>query len=545
MGLIMKRLLVAMTAVAVFLPLSSACATVQRVLPLRDTRSIIILHTNDVHGNFRPIKVTRTPSDTPVWVGGSASMATFINGWENSPDRDRILLVDAGDIYQGTPEGNETKGGLAIAVMNRLGYDVMSIGNHEFDFGMENLRNLLAKAEFPTMAENLREKSTDCRPAEVDGPMIIERDGVRIGVFGVITEDLAKVTGLGENGEWRAGGEVQAAETTAIMLRDSGAEMVLMISHCGLSNDSLTAFFLEKIAIEEHGGRYAGRPLVDVIVGGHSHTIIETPVEVGGAVIVQAGSRGTSIGQLKIEWDKWRRKVRKADYKLVSLDVEKYPPNAEMEAFLSPHFSSVDRVMNEVVGNALGYFWKEDRDTETPYYSSPLGNLLADIMRSVTGADIAFQNKGGIRAPLAAGPVRLRDLYSVSPFGNNVVTLTMTGQQILDVIQAVLTESKLGGGYTPLEISGITVYYDPARPSGDRLVNTLVGPRALARNAEYRIATNAFLADGGDGYPQFKGAKTVVDSGRTLLSVEIDYFKSMTDGVAPDGENRWKAVYEP
>lgn len=481
-------------------------------------QEIVILHTNDVHGNIRPLKAFWIDRDSPPLAGGTASLATFVKEWRVKDSE--ALLLDAGDIFQGTPEGNETRGRLSIELMNLLDYDAAAIGNHEFDFGIPNLKELLTLADFPLMAENLRDTFTNVRPREVDAPMIFDRKGIKIGIGGLVTEDLPKVTTMTAASEWYVTEEIPAAHEVARELRGRGAEIVILVTHIGVDHDSLVA---------------ASGPAVDLIVGGHSHTRLESPLVVNGIPIVQAGDKGRAVGEIRLRWDPRRRRVVDMKYRLVDLLHSRYPEDTAIVLFLKPKLESIDRGMNVIVGRALEPIKRAPRDS--PHVSSPLGNLQTDLMRKASGADIAFQNKGGIRADVPAGELRLRDLYAVSPFGNTLVTMKMSGALVRAVI-----EQSLGDGYTPLEISGITVWYDLARAKGDRVVNILINGGRLDPEKTYLIATNSFLGGGGDAYPQFRMAKDFHETGRNLLDIEREFYESNRQGVRGVQEQRWRSV---
>lgn len=496
-------------SIAFFLLFFAACS---------GTEEIVILHTNDVHGNIRALRATG--QDSRALVGGTASLSTFVKRWRAKMGGDTgILLVDAGDIFQGTPEGNETKGRLTIELMNLLRYDAGAIGNHEFDFGVPNLKALTSLAQFPLMAENLRDTFTHARPREIDAPFILDHNGIKIGIGGIITEDLEKVTNLDTT--WYVTSEVSSAREIARTLRAEGAEIVVLLSHVGVENDSIIA---------------ASVPEIDLIIGGHSHTRLDEPVVVNGVPIVQTGSRGTTAGEIRLMWDPGRRRISKLSYRVVDLFHSEYPPDTEVTLFIEPWLVELDKTMNRVVGRALEPIGRSN----AKHASSPLGNLQTDLMREASGADVAFQNKGGTRADLAEGELQLRDLYAVSPFGNTLVTMKLTGQQIRTIL-----EQSLGDGYTPLEISGLTVYYDLSRSKGDRVVNIFVGDKPLDPNMGYLAATNSFLGSGGDAYPYFTWGKDFRDTGRNLLDIERANVEAHPEGIRGRPERRWRSIDEP
>lgn len=494
-------------------------------------REIVLLHTNDVHGNIRPLKAVWVDTAHPPLIGGSASLAGFVRTWRDSDARRpdlAVRLLDAGDIYQGTPEGNESKGRLMVEVMNRIGYDYAAVGNHDLDNGVENLKTLVQSAKFPWMAENLRDAGTGARLAFLSGPHIEKILGIDVGFFGITTEDMAKVTLLDTSIAF-VEPELEAAVRTARELRAKGAEYVVMISHSGVSHDSVLASLL---GMERDPA--TGRPLVDLIVGGHSHTRLEKPLEIKGVRVVQTGAKGTAVGEIHLRWDVVKGRKVGFEYRLVDLYNDSFPPDPEMKRFLAPILARFDSEMGVVVGRA-----RDVIERSFAHGSSPLGNLITDLMRKASGAEIAFQNKGGIRAEIPAGEVRRRDLYAVSPFGNTVVLFKMPGS----LVRRIVAKS-LDGGYTPLEISGIIVYYDSSRPAWDRLVNVFVGKEPLDDDRIYTVATNSFLAGGGDAYTEFTEAGPGRDLGKSLREIEEEFFRSRKEPVEPEREKRWRDINE-
>lgn len=516
----------------ILVSLSCSCAPAQR----RDaiaSDEIVILHTNDVHGAVRPSKATWINRDSPPLCGGTASMMTFIRAWRRAAGGDTgILLFDAGDIFQGTPEGNETKGSLMIALMNLLKYDAGAIGNHEFDFGIENVKKLLRESKFPQMAENLHLRGTDERPPEIDGPILLERKGVRIGVAGLITEDLAKVTTWDETAPWHADAEIPAARKTVRELRARGADMVILLTHCGVEHDTMIAEHVD----DDDTAPGATPAKIDLIIGGHSHTRLDTAIVQNGIPIVQTGSRGTTIGEIRLRWDHAQHRVSSFHYRLVDLVQSEYPEDTEVKAFLAPWFADIDKRMNRIVGRALKPI---ARGSRAPV-SSALGNLQTDLMRAAAGTEIAFSNKGGLRADVPQGELRLRDLFAVSPFGNTIVTMKLPGA----TIRAILEQS-LSYGTTPLEFSGMTVWFDQSRSPRDRVVNIFVGGKPIGEERLYTVATNSFLAGGGDGYPWFRDGVEIHDTGRNILDVEVAHYESHPEGVAGPEERRWRSIDQP
>ena len=507
-----------------FLILFNSCSL--RSLSAIQRDELVILFTNDVHGNIRASKSRRSSSDTASLIGGTASLATFYSRWaEKVGGHDNLLILDAGDYFQGTPEGNESKGHLMIELMNRLGYDAATLGNHEFDFGFDNMKELINTAKFPIMADNLRSRVTGGLPAELSPPIIIEQNGIKIGIAGIITDELLRVTNLDSDAEWFVERELPNAQRAVWELKNRGAEIIILLTHCGFEHDSEIA-----AAYDSNLPSESGTIRIDMIIGGHSHTRLPSPVIVNGVRIVQTGGKGVEPGEIRIRWDRQLRQIRAFDYKLVELRHEVFPEDEETRKFLEPKFSEIDRSMNRVVGRALAPFKRRSNTG----ISSPLGNHQADIMREYARADIGIMNKGGIRSDISEGEISLRALYSVSPFGNTICSVKLTGAQILSLL-----EKALDGKHTTFEISGMKVTYDPDKPAGSKIMEVVISGSKLERNRLYSVATNSFLFAGGDAYREFVEGLEGYDSGRTLLEAEVEFFEKHSGGVAPVSEERW------
>lgn len=482
-----------------------AVAAAPIALPSPD--AIVLLHTNDVHGHLRP-RLLRIGAET-VAIGGAAARATFIRRWyEAAGGPENVLLVDAGDIFQGTPEGGEGGGRLVIESMNRLGYDAAAAGNHEFDLGIGNLEALAGAARFPLLAANLRDRRSGRAPAYVAPTWTTEVRGVRIAVVGATTEDLPKVTDPDATRTLLVLPVSTAVREAVRRAEAGGADLVIAVTHIGAEADSALARAV---------------PGLDLIVGGHSHTLFRAVNrdEVTGVPVVQAGWGGTHVGEATFRYDSAADRIVDLRWRAVPIVHEAFPPDADEESALAEALVGVDRRMDEVVGMATGRFWRAPRGETPP--ASPMGIWMAEVYRRTAGAEIGFMNTGGVRDELEAGPVRLRDLYGVAPFGNTIVSLELTGAEIAAILEASLA-AHLGGdaatppAVTPLEVAGATVWYDAALPPGRRVVQIVLDDgEVIDPRTSYRVATNSFLAGGGDGYPHFLAGRDRRETGVTDL----------------------------
>jgi 5'-nucleotidase / UDP-sugar diphosphatase len=459
---------------------------------------LAVIHTNDVHGWILP----HMTEDGPV--GGFAAFAAFL-----SRQPKPYLLLDAGDVYQGTPEGTLTKGEAVVDGMGALGYDAAAVGNHEFDDGVDNLARLTEAAGFPFLSANVRDAEVSARrPAgrldRVKPWILKEVSGVKVGVFGLTSADTPKMSFAKNVADVEFSDEAEAAREAVRELRAQGADVVVALTHIGWEEDQALARAVDGI---------------DLIVGGHSHTRLRGARKVGGTYIVQAGSQLWQAGRVVLEWDPRKRRLRGARARLVSLDAARWGEDANVKSLAAYYSEAASSLLGEPLDAVVG----ELREPLTRSYTaeSPMGDWHTDALRAASGADIAVYNSGGIRNDLPAGPVTVRDLYQVAPFGNTLVTLKMRGEDV-----RALLEHGVGGGHGLLQVSGVRLVYDPGRPAGERVREVSAGDGPLERNRVYKVATNNFLAQGGEGYDAFREGWEVRDTGRTVLDVLIADLKS-------------------
>ena len=475
--------------------------------PLRLT----ILHTNDLHGQVLPQGKR----------GGLVALGRRIRQARDEARLagDAVLLLDAGDLFKGTPEGDFTNGQVVVAWMNRLGYDAAAVGNHEFDHGIEVVQELARAAEFPFLAANLREEASGERPDWLGrqtplGPLrgaavlrtVYDARGraIRVGIVGTTPGDLAQVTLAGLTEGLRAEDEVAALEPVLAAL-PADLDLVVVVSHSGIARDTRVA--------ERFGSR------VHVIVGGHNHKTLPEGQRVGAVLMTQTGAHAAHLGRVRVELP--AGEAPRATASLVE-------PGDDFEALLAPYVAEVQRTFAERVGEL-----REPLRRVTGFASSGLGNLETDLMRELTGAEVALQNKAGIRNDLPAGELSKRDVYEVAPFGNTVVSMQLSGAQLREVLEVSLTsEGRM------CDVSGLLLRCDPRRPVGQRVLEVTVGGKPLDDSRTYRVATNNFLAGGGDGKVAFTQGSEREDTQRLLRELLEDYLRVNSPVAPPPVEAR-------
>jgi 2',3'-cyclic-nucleotide 2'-phosphodiesterase (5'-nucleotidase family) len=345
---------------------------------------ITLLSINDFHGAL--VHGGVDPSTGRPW-GGALALGERIHRERERRPR-RTFLFDAGDEMQGTPESNLLFGRSSVEALNRLGVDAAALGNHEFDWGLDTLQARIAQMRYPMLAANLFEKATSARPDWLRPTAMLERDGVRVGVIGLITPDTPRVT-LPINVSHLAFAPADSGVTAlARELRDAGADIVIALCHLGGTqrDDGRIEGPLAELARNVRG--------IDAILGGHRHTVVAG--HVSGIPIVSASSRGRALGRVTLFWNGAR--VTRSD--VAALPVYADSIDGSAPAGLPAYVDSIHRLVRpltqRVIANAPQRLSEE-----------ALANLVADAMRAAVDADVALTNIGGGVAPERSAAARL------------------------------------------------------------------------------------------------------------------------------------------
>ena len=496
--------------------------------------SVVVLYTNDVHCGY---------ADNIGYAGLSAYKKAFEKAGNT------VLLADCGDAIQGDTIGTLSKGEYIIDMMNYVGYDVATIGNHEFDYGMDQFMALTEKANFPYVSANFVDK--DGNPF-FDAYKIIEAGGWKIAFVGVSTpETLFKSNPVNFQdsegnfiysfcGEGDGKGVYTAAQNAVDAARAEGADIVIALSHLG--TDAASIPFTSNDLIMNTTG-------IDAVLDGHSHSTWEQEMVLNAAgeevILTSTGTKLENVGALTIGYDA-ENDVPTLSTKLHDESLFQDDETAEFIAGIAVQFEGL---LNEVVAHTDVDLTTKDPVTGERMVRScetNLGDLCADAYLNMLGADIAFVNGGGVRADIAAGDITYGNIIKVHPFGNEACLILATGQQILDALE--LGSSGLPGelgGF--LQVAGLTYEVDTSIPStveqdangaftgvaGERRVkNVLVNGEPIDPAGEYKLASHNFmLKNGGDGYAMFKDDEILKDCVMIDNQVLINYIKDYLGGV--------------
>lgn len=462
------------------------------------TTHLTILYDNDIHGHLLPFDDSRSGKD----IGGAARRTYLIKKLKS--ENPNNLVLDAGDLLSGTPISGFFKGEADFGTFERMPYDAVAIGNHDFDYSQATLRHFIKTSPIPVLSANIFEEDNSLFAK----PYIIKKvAGLKIAIIGLTTPSTP-ITTQPKNVIGLHFGEPDVVLGGYMPELKKQADLIIAVTHIGFSEDKELA---EKV------------PGIDVIVGGHSHTKVDGYVKSGNTIVVQDFFAGIYLGKLDLTIV--NKKIVDQQAELIPIN-SSIPDDPAIAAYLKPFADQITGKMNEVVG-------KTDVDLRKPSYTDSqtnLGDWLCDVFRERAHADIAMQNTGGIRASLNKGTLTYNDIYSVLPFENALVVLEADGtlmQEILDNLAGKIQHASETGC-----VSGVTFTV-----SNGKATNIMIGGKPLDLSKKYTIATNDFMASGGSGYAPLKKAKFLRNEG-VLRDIVIDYLKTHSP-IAPVAEERF------
>ncbi|MEM9708196.1 MAG: bifunctional metallophosphatase/5'-nucleotidase [Pseudomonadota bacterium] len=483
---------------------------------------ITVLHTNDFHDRFEPISrfnSTCSPDDNTEGkcFGGMARMVTAVEAAKAR--HDNFLLVDAGDQFQGTLFFQFYEGDVQAEMMNKLGYDAMAVGNHEFNNGPEGLAKFVGGVEFPVLMSNADISGEPALADIIQKSVVLEKAGERIGVIGVTPINNDELSSPGPNIIFTDPSPAIQAEIDA--MEADGVNKIILLSHSGYPTDLV-------IALNTEG--------LDLIVGGHSNTLLSNtddgaagpyPTMTEGVPIVQAFAFGKYLGELELTFDD--------DGNLMSAEGEPVLLDAGVEedaatlARLSELAGPLDEVRNEVVSESTAPI--EGDRTFCRAEECEMGNLVADAMLDRVkdqGIQIALANGGGLRASIDAGEITKGEVLTVLPFQNTLSTFSITGETLKAALENAVKQyddPDATGRFA--QVAGLKYTITKSAPTGERISDIMVdegsGFVPLEMDKVYGVVSNNFIRNGGDGYEMFVNAENAYDFGPDLADVTAEY----------------------
>lgn len=473
--------------------------------------TITILHTNDIHG-----RVLEGDFDGM----GYGKITTLVK--EAREANPNTLLLDAGDTFHGLPIATSVEGESIATIMNAIGYDAMAAGNHDFNYGQERLVELNEMTEFPIMAANVKKANGTNL---LESYVIKEVAGVKVGIFGLATpETLFKSHPKGVEG-LKFDDPVETALKMVAALEDK-VDIIIALGHLGIDEESVDT----SIKVIE------SVPGIDVFVDGHSHSVLTEGKLVGDTLLVSAGEYGKYLGVVELVVEDGSLVSKKAN--LISKeDAAEVEEDEAIMEIVKEINDMVEAVMNEVVGEAAVTLDGERAQVRAG--ETNLGNLITDVFIEATGADVALTNGGGIRASITAGEITRKDIITVFPFGNSLEVKKVTGKVIKEALESGTDAYPEAKGAFP-HVAGMTYKIDLNKPVGNRIVDIMVNGSPLELEKEYTLATNDFIAAGGDGYTMIQATPTT----RRLMAMDealISYIQER-GVIAPAVEGRITAI---
>lgn len=481
-----------------------------------------IVHTNDIHA--------RVEEDDYNQVIGMDRLSGIAQAFTEGADGS--LMLDSGDTFHGQPIATIVKGESVAKLMKACGYDAMTTGNHDWSYGKERLKELGGIANVKILSGNIK---------NADGTSFFDTDELvkeitkngktlKIGVFGVSDPEMKNKTTPSNVEGLDFQDAVDYAKREAATLKAEGCDVVIALSHT-LDPKNVAA------QVDD----------VDLWLCGHEHIELSESVTTpdgSKTYVSESGHYLNSVGLINLNCTMDEDGSVHVDYEKTSVDYEEaqnYPKDASVTAVLDTIKAENETALNRVIGTSpveLDGVWEHIRIGQTN-----LGNVITDAYLLATGADIAFENAGGIRASIAAGTVTYGDVINVSPYGNYVVTKKLTGAQIKEMLESSLTIQKNcivandsgewdawpndSGSY--LQVGGIIVRFDPAQPAGARVLSVQKDGQELDDTKEYTVAVNNYLA-GSDSYPQLANAAEIGEYS-CCEELLIQFFEQGSDAV--------------
>ncbi|MFC0272898.1 bifunctional 2',3'-cyclic-nucleotide 2'-phosphodiesterase/3'-nucleotidase [Metabacillus herbersteinensis] len=501
-----------------------------------DSWELTIMHTNDTHAHLDDV----------------ARRVTAVK--DVRADAENSLLLDAGDVFSGDLYFTRWNGQADLEFMNMMGYDAMTLGNHEFDKGPSVLKEFIEKASFPIVSSNITFSKDKDLSGLVKEPMTFSQDttnqpgiypyilkeinGEKVAIFGLTTEDTVEASSPGKDVVFNSAVE-SARKTVDMITKQENVNKIIALTHLGYDRDLELAEAVEGI---------------DIIVGGHSHTTVDqlkvVEADPTPTIVAQAKEYGEFLGRLDIVFDKNGLIIPSQSTSMLLPINEDVPEDPQAKIILDDYKAEIESFKNIVVGKTEVALNGERDDVRTK--ETNLGNLIADGMlakaKETKGATLAITNGGGIRTSIDQGDITLGEVLEVMPFGNTLFVLDLTGEQIVRALENGVKEVESVKGAFP-QVAGMKYSFSSSRQPGERILNVTVQNEdgtysPIDSGKTYRVATNGFMGSGGDGYDVFTEASYAED----LYIVDYDVFTEyLTENgpVNPKVEGRITHVFEP
>jgi len=472
---------------------------------------VTLLQVNDVY-QFAPVD-----QGTKGGLGRLLTLRKSIQ--QENPN---TLFLMSGDTISPSVESITYKGQQMIEAWNAIGLDYATFGNHEFDFGPDVLKQRIQESKFGWTAANVIDTTTNQPFGDAKRYVVREFGGVKIGIFGLVLPETKITSRPGPNVEFRS--PCDTAKEVVSELHGQGVKVVVALTHLSMREDKEVARCAD----------------VNLIVGGHEHTLLES--HAGIAPIFKMTSDARELGRIDLNISPTTGELESIDWKVIPVDsTTKEAP--EFAAIYRKYASLLAELAKPVGRTSVAL---DARSLESRTRETNVGNFITDAFRKSTAADVGFMNGGSVRADGLIGPGKLtmRDLLSILPFKNKLVKIEITGATLRAALEHGVSrsaEDSQPGGFP--QVSGIQFSFDASRPAGARLVDVKVNGLPLEDAKKYTLTTTTFIAlDGGDGYSMFKGSPVIIPPDRAPIDVEVVQKAIGTRPIAPKVEGRIKRL---
>lgn len=492
------------------------------------SEKISIYHTSDVHGMYSSREARWDKTNPNRKIGGFAALKSLIK-----KDTNPYILLDSGDMFQGTPEGNITKGEASIKYMNALGYSATLIGNHDYDFGEDNLRKLISISSFPFLGANIYYKETEKRVEYTKPWIMVEKNGKKIAILG-ISGQHTKTTTLPLNVK-HLDFKSETEQTAKYMeeINKAKPDAVIILAHIGINGDfsqqivDISTYTLSPLRHSTIQVAKAAKN-ANIVFGGHNHTgLLNGWKEKETSTLICESYWGLShVTKAVLDFDDKTGKLKDASCQIVPLWIDEIGEDEEILKTTQEISSQTAKKMDVVIGKAL-----KPLNFESSTFDNPVGNFVTDVTRWKANADIAFQNAGGVRNTIPEGDVKLRDIYQVMPFENTIVKVKMKGDLIYEVVKDNIRADR-----TSMYVSGIEVKYKLTDGKISEIKIYKDG-KPLEMDKEYTVATNNYLTSGGSGGKAFlkAGSENMEDTLILVRDAMIEWIKEKKEIQIPQG----------
>lgn len=478
-------------------------------------KDVTLIYTNDLHAHVEPYKVPWI-ADGKRDVGGWANITTLVK--EEKSKSKATWFFDAGDYFTGPYISSLTKGKAIIDIMNTMPFDAVTIGNHEFDHGWDNTLLQLSQAKFPVVQGNIFYQNSS--KLFWDKPYtIIEKDGVKIGVIGLhgvfaFNDTVSAATRVGIE----ARDEIKWLQSYLDELKGKVDLTVLLVHEGTPARQSSMGGTDVRRALDKDIQTASQVKGLDILITGHAHVGTPEPIKVGNTLILSTDSGGIDVGKLVLDYTQPHQFTIK-NFELKTLYADEWKPDPQTKRVIDGWNKKLDEEVQQTVAQSPVEL------TRAYGESASLGNLAADALLAAAGKDtqLALTNSGGIRDEIPSGAITMGSIISAFPFPNELATMDLTGKQLRALMEH---SASLSNGV--LQVSkGVEMKYDSSKPIGQRVVVLTLNGKPIEDATVYHIATQSFLADGGDGFTTFKEGKARnTTGGYNVSNAVIDYFKA-------------------